>query len=134
MLKQQFQQSFHVVNHQVKFIMSRQMPYVPMGKPQKQVTFGRMAEILAKNAKPKVDVEVAKKEPLQWNEPVKTGPHSGYMESACGRFTVTKSAHELGWIYCAHDRVTKNDQGGMATCLGCKPTKEEALALIEAAR
>src|ERR1043166_8730505 len=106
--------------------MGRVTPHQPMGQSQKHVSHAHMAEILARNAKPKVEV-VVQREPLKWKDPVKTGPHSGYIESECGRFTVTKSPHELGWNYCAHDRITKNDQGGMATCLGCKPTKEEAL-------
>jgi hypothetical protein len=92
-----------------------------------------MAEILARNAKPHVQVQP--KEPLRWHDPVKTGPHgTGYMLSECGRYSIAKVMHELGCTYSAWDRSSKTDQGGKATLLGCVGSKEAAIALCEATR
>lgn len=114
--------------------MSRIQPYSPMHEPQKHVSADRMAEILAKNARPKVEIVVARKEPLTWQDPVKTGPHgTGYMLSVCGRFSIEKSTHELGYTYCAWDLSTKTDKA-QAMNLGCRRTKDEAIALCEAVR
>jgi hypothetical protein len=109
------------------------MPYQPMHPAPAEISQDRMQEILARNARIDVKVE-PKKEPLQWQKPVKTGAHGqGYMLSECGKFSVTKDMHELGFTYTAWDRRPTTG-GQMATNLGCKLTKDEAIALCEAAR
>lgn len=117
--------------------MGRPMPYQPMGPrtpPAGDAEVAKMMSKLAARASVVVQPE-PKKEPLQWQGPVKTGPHgTGYMLSVCGRFSIVKTMHELGFTYSAWDRSTKSADGAMATSLGCKGTKEEAIALCEAAR
>ncbi len=110
-------------------------PYVPMGKSQKQVTQKQMWETLTKRAKPKVEVHPeAQKAPLEWKEPVWTSQHgpngAGYRETVCGRFTISKDAHELGFSYTAWRRESEFPP----TILGLKSTAKEAMALCEAAQ
>ncbi len=139
MLQQQVKEGVHsgYTHQQSIFPMSRPLPYQPMGPrpaPAGDADVARMMEKLAARAHAAPQSEV-KKEPLQWQIPVKTGAHgSGYMLSVCGGFSVVKTMHELGFTYCAFDIRTKNADGGMATCLGCKRLKEEAIVLCEAAR
>lgn len=112
--------------------MSRITPYIPMHPKVPDVSIDRMQEILARNAKIEVKVEQPKKEPLKWQKPTKTGDHGqGYMLSECGRFSITKDMHELGFSYTAWDcRPTK--LGKMAENLGCRLKKDDAIALCEA--
>jgi|AGTN01.3.fsa_nt_gi hypothetical protein len=89
---------------------------------------------LAERSAGKVPVDVKPKEPLQWQKPVKTGQHGqGYILSECGTFSVTKDMHELGFNYSAWDWRPKK-LGKPAVNLGIKQTKDEAIALCEAAR
>jgi hypothetical protein len=113
------------------------MPYQPMGPrpaPAGDAEVARMMSKLTARAHIAVQLE-PKKEPLKWRNPVKTGPHgTGYMLSECGRFSIVKTMHELGFTYSAWDLSTKTAEGAMATLLDCRRTKEEAIALCEAAR
>lgn len=113
------------------------MPYQPMGQrspPAGDAEVARMMGKLATRAAGNVQLE-QKKEPLRWQQPIRTGPHgTGYMLSECGRFSIVKTIHELGCTYSAFDLRTKNSDGGMATGLGCKGSKDDAIALCEAAR
>jgi hypothetical protein len=111
--------------------VGRIQPYSPIREPQKEVSQEEMWAKLAKHTKPRVEVKLpAETRPLEWQKPVKTSPHgAGYMLSACGKFSVTKDMHELGFSYTAWLRTTQP-----ATNLGCKLKKEEAMALCEAAR
>jgi hypothetical protein len=114
--------------------MGRLTPYQPMRPATPEVSMSRMQEILARNAHVDVKVESPKKEPLQWQKPVKTGTHGqGYMLSECGQFSVTKDMHELGFSYTAWD-IRPKKLGQMATNLGCVRTREEAEKLCEAVR
>jgi hypothetical protein len=94
-----------------------------------------MMEKLAQRAAGTVSVDVTpKKEPLKWQKPVKTGAHGqGYMLSECGQFSVTKDMHELGFSYSAWDIRPKMRGAIVATHLGIARTKDEAIALCEAA-
>ena len=118
--------------------MGRIQPYSPMHGPQKEVSQEEMWAKLAKHVKPKVEVKLQnearspkeKAAPIEWQKPIRTSTHgAGYMLSACGRFSVTKDMHELGFTYTAWLRTTHP-----ATNLGCRLKKEEAMALCEAAR
>jgi hypothetical protein len=117
--------------------MSRPMPYQPMGPRTPPAGDTEVAKMMSKLvARTSAAVRThPKKEPLKWQDPVKTGPHgTGYMLSACGRFSIAKTTHELGFTYSAWDLSSKSADGGMATSLGCVGTKDEAIARCEAAR
>lgn len=115
------------------------MPYQPMRRPEKGVTQEDMWKTLAKHSKPDVQVlpetqSAQQKSGLEWKDPVWTsqnGPNgAGYRETVCGRFTISKDAHELGFSYTAWRR----EASFPPTILGLKPTAKEAMALCEAAR
>jgi hypothetical protein len=124
------------------------MPYSPLHEPQKHVTQEDMWEKLARNTKPQAQVSNAAQSPkakvsLQWNPPVWTSSHgplgSGYLLTACGRFTVSKDAHELGFTYSAWRRHPDMFANGkrykeMPEPLGCCRTSDEAKQLCEAAQ
>lgn len=115
--------------------MGHPMPYQPMGTRAPPAGDAEVAKMMSKLASRASAIRPQlKKEPLKWQDPVKTGPHgTGYMLSECGRFSIVKTMHELGFTYSAFDLSTKTGSG-VATCLGCKGLKEEAIALCEAAR
>lgn len=121
--------------------MTRLMPYQPMKRPGKDITQEDMWKTLARHAKPEVDVQVQpaaqspkEKSALHWNEPIWTSPHgpngAGYRETVCGRFTISKDAHELGFSYTAWKREAQFPP----TSLGVKATAKEAMKLCEDAR
>ncbi len=114
-------------------------PYSPMGKPEKHVTQQQMWETLAKRAKPQVAVRPETqspqaKAPLEWKEPVWTSDRgnrgSGYLETVCGRFTISRTEHELGYSYSAWRREAEFPP----TSLGVVSNLDEAKKLCEAAR
>lgn len=137
MLKQQVQHGVHIgyTQHGL-YLMGRVTPYQPIRPATSEVSVSRMQEILARNTHIDVKAEPPKKEPLKWQKPVKTGAHGqGYMLSECGQFSVTKDMHELGFSYSAWDIRPKMRGAIVATHLGSPgQTKEEAIALCEAAR
>src|SRR3569833_1081710 len=119
------------------YLMSRLMPYQPMRRPEKGVSQEDMWKTLAKHAKPDIQVHPEtqspqEKAPLEWREPVWTSPHgqngAGYRETACGRFTISKDAHELGFSYTAW----KRESAFPPTVLGVEANAKEAMELCEA--
>lgn len=106
-----------------------------MREAQKHVTQEDMWNTLSKHAKPQVHVQVspavatpkAELRVLQWEKPVKTGRLSGYVRTACGRFSISKE--EVGdnevlytaWVM------------GKTPSLGTVTTREAAEKLCEAA-
>jgi len=112
------------------------MPYQPMRPVQKGVTQEDMWKTLARHAKPDIQANPETqspqaKAPLEWKPPVWTSPRgpegAGYRETVCGRFTISKDAHELGFSYAAWRR----EKEFPPTMLGIKKTGNDALKLCE---
>lgn len=101
--------------------------YSPMRKAEKYVSQDDMLATLAKHAKPKVEVAIPK-EPLTWLEPIKTGKRSGYVETACGLWRLSKDDLGTSIVY------TSWKTGSPPTNLGCSDTRAQAEALVEGAR
>lgn len=93
-----------------------------MHPPEKTVTQDRMQEILARRS-------VGAAPPLAWDKPVKTGERSGYMQSVCGKFTLSRDVVGEDLVYCAWRVATIRNH--MADNLGCVKTVEEAKELAE---
>jgi hypothetical protein len=119
--------------------MSRLTPYQPMRRPDKGVTQEDMWKTLAKHAKPDIQISPEaqspkEKAPLEWKDPVWTSQHgqngAGYRETVCGRFTISKDAHELGFSYTAWRREASIPP----TILGLGASAKEAMKLCEEAR
>lgn len=119
--------------------MSRLMPYQPMRRPEQSHTQEDMWKTLARHAKPDIQISPEtqspkEKAPLEWKDPVWTSRHgpngAGYRETVCGRFTISKDAHELGFSYTAWRRESEFPP----TTLGVKRTAKEAMALCEDSR
>lgn len=113
-------------------------PYQPMAPAKRCTSTEDMWETLAKRAKPQVSIQPLQaaqspkaKVSLEWGLPVWTsarGPEgSGYLPTACGRFSISKDAHELGFTYTAWKRDKQP-----AMNLGCRRTSDEAKLLCEA--
>ena len=77
--------------------MSEQIPYQPIGK-RKQVSFGRMQEILAKHAQKAPQVQPPKAElqesGITWK---RVAPLA--IESSCGNFRIEKQEQAGMWLY-----------------------------------
>jgi hypothetical protein len=138
MLKQQVQHGVHIgYTQQGVYLMGHVMPYSPIHPAQEPATQEDMWAKLARNAKPEVkitpDAAQSPKEksaPLEWQKPVRTSPQgAGYVLTVCGRFSISKDGHEMGFTYTAWKRDTEP-----ATNLGAVRTREEAEKLCEAAR
>jgi len=139
-LKQQVKHAVHIDYTQRElYLMSRVMPYQPLGPRTPPAGDAEVAKMMAKLAQRSAGNAPAsvtpQKEPLKWQNPKKTGAHGqGYMLSECGQFSVTKDMHELGFSYSGWDIRPKMRGAIVATHLGVCRTKEEAIALCEAVR
>lgn len=107
--------------------MSQKHGYQPIHEPQRHVSQEEMWAKLAKHSAPKVEIQIPKvgetpKAQLQWLDPVKTGPQSGYVETACGLWSVTKEGKGL---YFAWKRPN--------TDLGTAATVDDGKAICQAA-
>lgn len=114
--------------------------YSPMHKPAKAVTQEDMWETLSRHAKSEVQIhrekvaETPKAElrpPLEWCDPVKTGPISGYVLSQCGHFSISKDSVHGKPMYTAWDR--RVTPPAMAINLGVRLERKEAEHLCEIA-
>lgn len=119
--------------------MSPLMPYQPMKRPEKGVTQEDMWKTLAKHAKPDIQIgpktqSAQPKAPLEWKDPVWTSDRgnrgSGYQETVCGLFTISRTEHELGYSYSAWRRESEFPP----TSLGVVSSSDEAKKLCEGAR
>lgn len=116
-----------------------QLPYQPMREPRKEVTQEGMWTTLAKHAKSEVESLRKKagespkeklREPLVWEEPVKTGKNSGYVLTRCGRFSIVKDLTHQKPMYMAWLR---KDPPHTGVLLGIRETRAEAEHLCELA-
>lgn len=107
--------------------------YSPMHKPAKAVSQEDMWETLAKHSKSEVRIhrenvgQTPKAElrvPLQWLDPVKTGPISGYVLTACGQFSISKDSVRGAPMYTAWDR--RPPKPAMAINLGVRLERKDA--------
>ncbi len=110
-----------------------------MHPPQKVVSQGDMWETLARHAKAEVQIhrgkagktaqpELRVRETLVWQKPVRTGENSGYLLSACGRFSISKDCVKgtpmyMAWLRKEPPHDSKN--------LGVRLTLIEAQHLCE---
>lgn len=118
--------------------VSRPVPYSPMHAPRKNVTTEAMWQTLAKHSslpiKPPEEGQTPKAElrvPLLWLDPVKTGPISGYVLTACGQFSISKDSVRGAPMYTAWDR--RPPKPAMAINLGVRLERVEAERLCELA-
>lgn len=122
--------------------MKQMTPYQPMGPrtvPAGDEQVAGMFRKLASRAGVNVSVCPETQSPqaksiLEWRDPVWTSQHgsngAGYRETVCGRFTISKDGHELGFSYTAWRREAEFPP----TLLGVKATAKEAMNLCEDAQ
>jgi hypothetical protein len=109
--------------------MGRIQPYSPLHEPQKVVTQEDMWTTLARHVpegslKPPQATQSPKEKsvPLEWHKPVRTGERSGYVLTACGRYSITKDAHGEAVTYSAWKRLPDTIRDG-------RPYKEMPIPL-----
>jgi hypothetical protein len=114
-----------------------QIPYNPMRKAEKYVTQEDMWTTLARHLSPNVQVQLPQEVPtpkaeLRWLEPVRTGRLSGYVLTACGRYSISKDIGQGDAVtYTAWKRLPDLERHGkpwkqMPVNLGCALTRAEA--------
>jgi hypothetical protein len=102
-----------------------------MHKPRKEVSSERMNEILARHAKPNVEVKTEAPKPpesgtLQWDEPQKARDGVYIMRSQCKRYAIHAERVEKKWRYeCLRRTDVWNN------VLGFVWSKEAAIGLCE---
>jgi len=96
-----------------------QVAYSPMHPPQKVVTQEDMWKTLAKHV-PQTSVKLPpaaqspkeKAAPLEWHKPVRTGERSGFVQTVCGRFSISKDASGEEVSYTAWRRMPDTMRDG----------------------
>jgi hypothetical protein len=111
-----------------------------MRKPEKQVTQEDMWKILERHTgapiqrKSSLVGESPKeklREPLKWGEPVRTGRLSGYVLTACGRYSISKDVGVGDFITYTAWRVRMSSYE-QPVLLGCRTSRIEAERIAQA--
>jgi hypothetical protein len=107
--------------------MSIKHGYQPMHPPAKEVSQEEMWTKIAKHTRGYVQVSPVVASPkersaLEWLKPVRTGERSGYVQTVCGRYSISKDVVGPEIIYTAWRRVP-------GAIRGAKPYKEMPIHL-----